>query len=61
MRSSRKTVSVTTLRLDDEEAQWLREQMQNPLHGQDYTDESAHDKDMRERFFKAVDHPPGDE
>lgn len=61
MRSSRKTVSVTKLRLDDEEAKWLREQMQNPLHGQDLEDESAHDRDMRQRFFDAVVNPPGDE
>ena len=53
-----KTVKVTLL-LDKEEAQWLKDLMQNPLGRPDnpsalLMDESTIDSDMRHRFFDAV-------
>lgn len=48
------TVKKTILQLDEDEAQWLNAQMQNPLHGQTPEQETKEDKDMREKFFKAT-------
>jgi hypothetical protein len=43
-----------TLELNEEESQWLHDVMQNPLYEQYPNQEDAHDKTMRERFFKAT-------
>lgn len=53
------TVSVVRLNLEltPEEAEWLHNQMQNPLYGQSPVDETAKDKEMRERFFAVTDVP----
>lgn len=47
------TTTKTILTLDDEEAQWLRGVMQNPVNGND----STTDAEMRERFFNAMPNP----
>ena len=47
-----KTITIT---LDQEEAEWLRGVMQNPLHDEHPDEESARDREMRSRFFFAVD------
>ena len=43
---SRRTTTVI-LKLDNDEASWLMNVMQNKLH----SDETDYDKSMRERFF----------
>ena len=48
---------TVTLRLTEREANWLREQMQNPLHKIEPLNEATLDKDMRHRFFSAIPKP----
>jgi hypothetical protein len=47
-----KTVKVTLI-MNQEEAEWLHRQMQNPLHGQKVDLESEADTEMRAKFFHA--------
>lgn len=46
-----------TLVLTEEEAHWLKCVMQNPLHGQDASDENGQDAAMRHKFFNATKPP----
>lgn len=48
---TRKTFHLT---LQEEEAEWLRGVMQNPLYGQTPEEESEEDNRMRRAFFDAV-------
>lgn len=55
MQSNTSNVITVTLVLNEEEAKWLSAQMQNPLHGQAPTEESAAaDARMRKAFFDAT-------
>lgn len=49
-----KTVTGIVLTLTAEEAKWLHDNMQNPLHTQTPFDESAEDEEMRHMFFEAT-------
>jgi hypothetical protein len=54
MRTNITTSVVVTLVLSKEEAVWLHNVMQNPLHGQDHYEESVEDSEMRKKFFDAT-------
>ncbi|MDD5220628.1 MAG: hypothetical protein PHV11_08685 [Candidatus Bipolaricaulis sp.] len=40
--------------LTQEEALWLKAQLQNPLHNQSPSEETPQDAEMRGRFFEAL-------
>ena len=42
------------LKLDNEEANWIKDNMQNPLHGEAFEAESSYDKQMRNTIFNAL-------
>ena len=50
----KETIVKIVLCLSEEEALWLHDIMQNPLHGQQPSDEDPYDRDMREQFFAAT-------
>lgn len=50
------TVTHFTLTLTEEEAQWLKAVVQNPLHGQSPESEASWDREMRLKFWQAM-HP----
>ena len=54
MKTNITTSIVITLVLSKEEAAWLHLVMQNPLHGQQPTEESKEDAVMRYKFFDAT-------
>jgi hypothetical protein len=56
MQSSTETYSTkkVTLVLTEDEARWLHDQMQNPLHDNDLATESLEDASMRMKFFNAT-------
>lgn len=43
-----------TLILTNDEAKWLMDMMQNPLHEQTPEEESAEDSNMRRTFFETI-------
>jgi hypothetical protein len=49
--------TIFTLTLESDEAEWLNQVMQNPLHGQSYATEDPRDAHMRAKFFNATKHP----
>lgn len=51
--SSKHEVEVTLV-LTQKEAEWLREVVRNPV-GVDYESEPLHDREMRSRFYHALD------
>lgn len=51
--SSTKNIKIF-LELDESEAKWLKEVMQNPLHGQSPEQEDEDDSMLRMRFFKIL-------
>lgn len=56
MQSSTETITLKTITLvlDEEEAEWLHGNMQNPLHGLDAMEETSEDAMMRLKFFNAT-------
>jgi hypothetical protein len=56
MKTEIKTTTKVTLSLTEEEARWLKSTMQNPLYGEHPADESDENKEMRERFWVALNH-----
>lgn len=54
MEINRQKSTTITLVLNEKEAQWLHEVMQNPLWGQTPTTESEEDFEMRVTFFEAT-------
>jgi hypothetical protein len=50
---SEQTISIK-LELNSDEAEWLRNIMQNPLHGQHIDNEASYDRIMRAHFFRAT-------
>ena len=57
MQSKVNTTVTLTLTLSREEADWLKNQMQNPLHGQSTKEENSKDREMRTNFWNALTHP----
>ena len=55
MRFEHKILKSFILDLNEEEACWLRATMQNPLFNQNPDEEDQHDKEMRMKFFSAVE------
>lgn len=51
------TCCTITLTLSHKEAQWLKDQMQNPLHSQERSEESIEDASMRKAFWEALSYP----
>lgn len=52
------TMSATvTLQLSAVEADWLKQQMQNPLHGQNPMEETPEDREMRKELWTALSYP----
>lgn len=49
-----KKITQVILKLTVEEAKWLHDNMQNPLHTQEPFNESAEDEEMRHLFFYAT-------
>lgn len=54
MKTNVETSVTYTLILDKEEAEWLHNVMQNPLHNQHPIAEATYDRDMRIQFFEAT-------
>lgn len=54
MKSEHRTTRIVILKLEEEERQWLRNVMQNPLHGLTPDEEDPSDKRMRKKFFTAL-------
>jgi hypothetical protein len=56
MQSSTETYSTkkVTLVLTEDEARWLHDQMQNPLHDHGLASEPLEDASMRMKFFNAT-------
>lgn len=54
MKATTVTETKVILEMTEEESQWLKLVMQNPLHGQTPIDESSHDAAMRKAFFEAI-------
>ena len=54
MNSTLQTRKTLILELNEEEAKWLAGNLQNPLHSFRPEEESAEDREMRLRFFHAV-------
>jgi len=48
------TCSIVSLVLDESEAKWLKNIMQNPLNGQQVEDENKIDRFMRKRLFDTL-------
>ena len=49
-----KSETKYALTLTEEEARWLRDIMQNPLHGETLHDEPPFDAAMRQEFWAAL-------
>ncbi len=56
MKATIKTEVAITIEMSAEEAEWLRSYMQNSVNCAP-EDEALRDREMRERFFKAVSPP----
>ncbi len=50
-----RNVTVVGLTLSIDEAAWLKDVMQNPLHGKGFDDEDNADRQIREALFSALD------
>ena len=57
MKIQAKTIKTVFITLSDEEAEWLKWVMQNPLHGGNPEDELPENKKYREAFFMGLKHP----
>jgi hypothetical protein len=55
MKISAEKIVTVKLQLTEEEAEWLKNVMQKPLHGQSPEQENQRDYDMREAFFLNID------
>lgn len=55
MKAQRETVTTTTITMNNDEAEWLRTVMQNPLNGDpNPANEDPRDAEMRRKFWEAV-------
>ena len=54
MKANIETQVQTTLVLDEEEARWLKQIVQNPLWVDNPDHEEPADREMREKFWKAL-------
>ena len=54
MESKSTNIFSVSLTLNEKEAIWLKVTMQNPLHRQEWEDESQTDKTMRGLFWNAL-------
>jgi len=48
------TIKKIKLELEKDEAKWLMDVMQNPLHDQTLIEESQEDKEYRIKFFETL-------
>lgn len=51
MKNSKEITTIIHLELNEDEANWLKSLMQNPI----WTNESDRDKDMRQKFWNNID------
>lgn len=54
MKGSIETTTTVKLELTQDEANWLRGIMQNPLHGQNPSEEVDYDRSMRMLFWNVL-------
>ena len=59
MKSTTKTITITTLELDQDEAAWLKSIMQNPLFAELPEDEDPRHQKMREKMWNAMNNVRG--
>lgn len=55
MKSKINTKTTILLELEEDEAKWLRDLLQNPLHGLSPDEEPAEDRMMRGLFFRNLE------
>jgi len=55
MQTKRYVEKTYVLELNEEEASWLRGLMQNPIHVNALDEEEDEDREMRRKFFDAVE------